>query len=421
MDGTYGTSTHALSRTDGSLQRKDVASLGQVFTPELVVRFMLGGCWNRGRTLEPACGDGIFLKHFPSAVGIELDPRHCPEGALNIDFFSYAESEKFDTVIGNPPYVRRRDIPAATKHLLRQESFDGRSNLYLYFIEKAVRHLKDGGELVFITPRDFLKATSAIPLNRWLYKRGTITHAVELGDTRVFHDAIPNCLIWRYELGNLTHKTYCASIGYGQSLNELPEDWGLKWEQKDFLESGGHLLFSNNSYPLRLCDIASVKVGAVSGADDLFADNTNGNREFVYSATAKTGATRKMIWSNGAPHPCLLPHKDRLIGRRIRNFDDKTWWQWGRGYFVSDCPRVYVNAKTRNKNPFFLHECTHYDGSVLAIFPHNTSIDVQHFRDALNGLDWDELGFVCDGRFIFSQRSLENAPLSDACSIFLPE
>jgi adenine-specific DNA-methyltransferase len=29
----------------------------------------------------------------------------------------------------------------------------------------------------------------------------------------------------------------------------------------------------------------------------------------------------------------------------------------------------------------------------------------------LNDVDWHSLGFVVDGRFIFSQRSLENCPL----------
>ena len=29
----------------------------------------------------------------------------------------------------------------------------------------------------------------------------------------------------------------------------------------------------------------------------------------------------------------------------------------------------------------------------------------------LNRVDWNDKGFVCDGRFIFSQRSLENTLL----------
>ncbi len=97
---------------------RDVAALGQVFTPAPVVRAMLALRRKRGRVLEPSCGDGAFLRHLPGAVGLELDPDHCPPGAQAIDFFAYPEREQFDTIIGNPPYVRFQDIPAATQALI---------------------------------------------------------------------------------------------------------------------------------------------------------------------------------------------------------------------------------------------------------------------------------------------------------------
>jgi len=411
MEISYNSSPLTEEMVNASERPKNVESLGQVFTPDIVVRFMMGGCINGGRVLEPSCGDGAFLKYFSDAVGIELDRHHLPLNALNIDFFSYPISEKFDTIIGNPPYVRYQDIPAETKSHLSATLFDGRSNLYLFFIEKAIRHLQHRGELIFITPRDFLKATSAVKLNRWLYERGTITHSIELGDTRIFPDAVPNCLIWRFELGNFSRKTYCASLDSGRPLSQLSESWDLNWEEKNFVECGGHLLFTKASSSLRLSDIASVKVGAVSGADDLYVDPANGTRDFVCSSTAKTGETRRMIWSPEKPHPALKPHRERLIQRLIRRFDETNWWKWGRGYHLSNEPRLYVNSKTRNETPFFRHNCVHYDGSVLAIFPKNLAIDLDQFCKALNEVDWRELGFVCDGRFIFSQRSLENAPL----------
>ena len=219
----------------------DISTLGQVFTPEPVVRCMLRLRQNAGRALEPSCGDGAFLTHLHNAVGIELDARQSPPGALNMDFFAYPESEKFDSVIGNPPYVRYQDISPATRALLRQDGFDGRSNLYLFFIEKCVHHLAPGGELIFITPRDFLKSTSARQLNIWLHERGTITHAIELGDARVFADALPNCLIWRYELGNLSHNTAWARIGQGDDLAASLES--PPWQYRHFSECAGHLLF----------------------------------------------------------------------------------------------------------------------------------------------------------------------------------
>ncbi len=396
-------------------------SLGQVFTPESVVRCMLRLRQNTGRVLEPSCGDGAFLKHLRHAVGIELDPRQCPPEALNTDFFAYPESEKFDTVIGNPPYVRYRDIGATTRKLLRQDGFDGRSNLYLFFIEKCVRHLAPGGELIFITPRDFLKATSARRLNRWLHERGTITHAIELGDARVFADALPNCLIWRYELGNLSHNTAWAHISQSDKLAHILEY--PPWQYRHFAECAGHLLFSHHDYTLNLRALASVKVGAVSGADEVYVSEEAGTLDFVSSSTLRSGRTRRMVWCEPGEGPpdALLPHRDRLLARRIRKFDESNWWHWGRGFPRGDAPRIYVNAKTRQPKPFFLHPCTHFDGAVLGVFPHRPDVDLAALCAALNAVDWGDLGFVCDGRFLFSQRSLENAPLPDSFRQFLPE
>ncbi len=392
---------------------RDVAALGQVFTPDAVVQAMLRLRRNHARTLEPACGDGAFLRHLPGAVGIEFDAAHCPPGALNLDFFAYPIGEQFDTIIGNPPYVRFQDIPAATRKLLVAEHFDGRSNLYLFFIEKCLRHLAPGGELIFITPRDFLKVTSAVKLNRLLFASGSITDAIELGDARVFDDAVPNCLIWRFEKGRFDREMRHAEIGIADPL--APALAAPRWQTRHLIECAGHLMFARGDYPLRLSDVAFVKVGAVSGADDLYADAVAGNRDFVCSSTVRTGETRRMLWvaPEDPPPPALEPHKGRLIARRVQPFDESNWWHWGRGYYQSERPRVYVNGRTRAPKPFFLHDCPHYDGSVLAVFPRRDDVDAAALRDALNAIDWADLGFVCDGRFLFSQRSLENAPLPE--------
>ena len=407
-----------------ALGLRDVAALGQIFTPEAVVRAMLALRRNHGRVLEPSCGDGAFLRHLPGAVGLELDPDHCPPGAKAIDFFAYPEREQFDTIIGNPPYVRFQDIPPATQALIARGRYgaclDKRANLYLFFIDKCLRHLKPGGELIFITPRDFLKATSAVKLNRLLFEAGSITDAIELGDARVFPDAVPNCLIWRFEKGCSERSLRYCEIGVGDDLAAALA--APAWEARHFIECAGHLMFARGDYPLRLSDVAFVKVGAVSGADELYTDLLQGNREFVCSSTVSTGQTRRMIFSEPgerAPH-ALLPHKARLLQRKVTKFDESNWWMWGRLHYRSTQPRVYVNGKTRVAKPFFVHPCNDYDGAVMAVFPSRADVDIAAFRDALNAVDWADLGFVCDGRFLFTQRSLENAPLPADFERFLP-
>lgn len=388
----------------GSLKNNhtlNIVELGQVFTPQTIVADMLALRKNFGTALEPSCGDGAFLQNINPIIGIEIDKKFNQNNVLNMDFFDYSLNNKFDTIIGNPPYVRYQDILTSTKNKLTSYSqlFDKRTNLYLFFIYKSILHLNDGGELIFITPRDFLKSTSAIKLNEFIYQNGTITDFIDLGDAKIFQNAQPNCAIWRFEKNNFKRNTNII---------------------KEFSCVNGQLLFTDNRYTIKFSDLFFVKVGAVSGCDEIFVNEEWGNLDFVYSKTAQTGKTRKMIYNQNIPY--LLPFKDKLIKRKIRHFNQTNWYCWGRDYYKSNAPRIYVNTKTRNKKPFFTHSCTNYDGSVLAIFPKfNCNLQtLNKIIDELNNVHWQELGFVCDGRFLFSQKSLENCVLPKTFQQFLP-
>ncbi len=366
----------------------DIEQLGQVFTPFSLVEKMLRLRRNRGRILEPSAGNGSFLSQLgKDAVGIEIDKELIQDRrVIASDFFAYSTDNKFNTIIGNPPYVRYQDIRRETKALLPMEGFDKRSNLYLFFIAKCMEHLAPGGELIFITPRNFLKSTNARELNRKLYEQGSITHYYELGDNSLFAKYSPNCAVWRWEKGRRDRNTKT----------------GGKFRYKN-----GQLWFGDASHA-RLGDYFAVKVGAVSGADRIFTNDKRGCTDFVCSITVKNGTTRRMIYNR--KDRSLEKHKQVLMNRRIRRFDATNWWQWGRKYYRKEGWRIYVNCKTRNNSPFFTSKISAYDGSVLAIFP-KTDIDVHKAAEKLNRVSWEKLGFVCDGRFLFTQKSLENAPL----------
>ncbi len=370
----------------------DVKNYGQVWINQETVDLMLSLCKNKGRTLEPSCGNGTFSNLIPNCVAIELDKKVAPDYALNMDFFDYPIGEKFDTIIGNPPYVRYQDILPETKEKLDMMLFDKRSNLYLFFIEKCIKQLNKNGELIFIVPRELLKATSAKELNEFIFKEGTITDFYDLGDKKIFKNACPNTIIFRFEKHNFNR-----TLSDGRKFNVI----------------NGQIIFAKENYIVPFNKCFMVKVGAVSGADKIFASK-NGNQEFICSSTYKTGKTKRMFFNSYNEE--LLPYKDELINRKIKKFSEDTWFNWGRDYYHSDNPRIYVNQKTRNISPFFYHNCKAYDGSILAIFPLNTSLNKEELislTNELNKVNWEELGFVCDGRFLFSQQSLEN--------IYLPE
>ncbi len=368
--------------------------LGQFFTPPNVVKKMLGLRENNGSILEPSCGDGAFLKQLEEhAVGVEVDRTVIRDSRVIFgDFLSYPLRNKFDTIIGNPPYVRYEDILHPTKALLDYRFLDKRSNLYLFFISKCIDHLNDNGEIIFITPRDFLKLTSARYLNEILYQKGSMTHYYELGDKKIFKGATPNCAIWRWEKGR-TDRSMVTSGTFQCRSGQIM-----------FNESNASDIFYTT-----LGDYFDIKVGACSGADDIFIDKEHGCTDMVYSGTAGTGKTRKVIYNR--KDDSLLKHKKKLIERGGKEFNESNWWEWCRVFHKRSGKRIYVNTKTRNMKPFFVSDVEAYDGSVLALFPRG-SIDIDEACEKLNNTDWDKLGFLCGGRLLFAQKSLVNIPIT---------
>lgn len=376
-----------------------IKNLGQVYTPEKIVDFMLSLKQNTGNVLEPSAGKGAFTSKLTNCIGIEIDSDgFFDENHINMDFFDYDTDNKFDTIIGNPPYVDFKSISNSTLEKIQSidylSGFDHRTNLYIHFISKALHHLNDGGELIFITPRAFIKATSASRLNRMMFEEGTITDWYEYGDENVFNGYNPNVVIWRFQKGNYDRIT---------KTNK-----GLK----KFISNSGQISFIGKDYNLKFNELFFVKVGAASGLDEVFI-HEEGNKDFVCSYTKSKGDLKRMYYN--VRNPYINSHKKELLKRRIKSFNETNWWQWGRGVYESNQDRVYVNCKTRDDNPFFLNDSKYYDGSILGIFP-KYNIDIEKAKEMLNDVDWDDLGFKVGERYVFSQRSLENCYLPDKFS-----
>jgi len=370
---------------------KNKVQLGQVFTSDELRDKAISMIKNDGSILEPSCGNGVFINKLSNKniIGIEIDSKYCPDNCLNIDFFDY-ELKKFDTIIGNPPYVKYNNILSETKSKIKYDIFDKRTNLYLFFIYKSFLHLKENGEIIFITPPNFLKNTSAIKLNKILYDNGTITDYYEYNDKKIFNNADVNVAIWRYEKNNFNRITNINGV------------------YKKFQYMNGQLLFSNQKLNIKLSDLFLIKVGGVSGMDNIFS-NENGNKEFVCSYTRKTNKLKKMYYNYKDSY--IESMKDILMQRKIKKFDETNYWKWGRDFYHSDKKRIYVNCKTRIDKPFFIHECTNYDGSILALIVKNDSIDIEKFKNILNNLDWSDLGFKQGNKYIFTQKTLSNLQL----------
>ncbi|MEI6178422.1 MAG: Eco57I restriction-modification methylase domain-containing protein [Verrucomicrobiota bacterium] len=96
----------------------------------------------------------------------------------------------FDCVVGNPPYVRQESIKEMKVYLSR--TYEGASNtadLYAYFLEKAVRLLRDRGIASYVVSSSFLKAAFATSLRHTLKKHAAVVQLTDFGGLPVFESA----------------------------------------------------------------------------------------------------------------------------------------------------------------------------------------------------------------------------------------
>jgi type I restriction-modification system DNA methylase subunit len=130
-------------------------------------------------------------------IGAPRQPRRARKAArlegepcATISIGQVMGSGGFDVVIGNPPYVRQESISQFKGYFqTHYKSFDGVADLYVYFMEKGLRLLREGGYYSIIVSSSFLRTNFAEPLRAFLKKAAAPLRIVDFGGLAVFENA----------------------------------------------------------------------------------------------------------------------------------------------------------------------------------------------------------------------------------------
>lgn len=119
------------------------------------------------------------------------DKEYAGDKAFNWEQeFPQVFPEKFDIVIGNPPYVRQEKIKEIKPYLKQHyETYTGVADLYVYFFEKGLHVLKKEGYLGYISSNKFTKANYGKQLRKYILKNTVFEKYVDHTWDKIFESA----------------------------------------------------------------------------------------------------------------------------------------------------------------------------------------------------------------------------------------
>jgi len=110
---------------------------------------------------------------------------------INVNILEYRNFDRFDFVVGNPPYLFLRDISTDNKLLIEQGNFKtirGQYDYYQIFIELGINILKEKGLLGYIVPDSLLALSNRKLIRKFIFNKTKIRELYYIGPS--FEDPI---------------------------------------------------------------------------------------------------------------------------------------------------------------------------------------------------------------------------------------
>ena len=352
---------------------------------------------------------------------MEIDDSLPPISPLHIiaDFLTLNDSRlspSYSTILGNPPFVRTK-----------------KGNLTIDFTEKCFRLLSPGGELIFIVPSDFFKLTSASSLLHRMMQEGTFTHVFHPHNEKLFENATVDVLLFRYE----KRKNLPADedVPIDTLYNDIP---------KRIRETHGLITFHEKVAPTLVPSIVPsivpstvptlvpstvpsildpplfstffhIFVGMATGKEKVYKHAELGNFDLL---VAENKIEKYIFVNNEFPIPQrpdinahLTEHKDSLLSRKIRKFNESNWFQWGAPRNYAQITNllgrrcIYIYTLTRKEIVAFQSTVQYFGGNLILLVPKNDTIILENTVAYLNSDEFKK-NFLFSGRFKIGHRQV---------------
>ncbi|MBR4315250.1 MAG: Eco57I restriction-modification methylase domain-containing protein [Lachnospiraceae bacterium] len=334
-----------------------------------------------------------------------------------MSFLSVPVSEKYDVVIGNPPYIRWKNLEEELKKELESNSlwnkyFNSLCDYLFIFILKSIEHLENNGELIFICTEYWMNTTHSVTLRNYMCQNGYFTEIYHFKEAPLFEKVTASFIIFKFvkskeKKDTITLYQYNKEKGlptkeelYSRScFNKISiphfcvnSRWRLATKEvqeklNKFENSCSKLnntIFKEENDLYRIGDYCDIGNGMVSGLDSAFqisdTDNLNTDEQGVLIDVYKakdlnsyinTGVTKYIFiqenikeeeFEKKYPHfvEHFKPNREKLAWRYSYNRIIPYWefvFPRNQKLFERKEPRIFIPCKERISNKNYFRFC----------------------------------------------------------------
>lgn len=260
--------------------------------------------------LEPSCGDGVFIDALcdmlmvnqlnnVTAIEIEQDEVKKLNNRLNQfekiqifnqDFFDYYKKEsgnKFDLILGNPPYIRYQYLEEKQRMLMSDilvsqgMKSNKLVNTWVGFMVACVNLLSDNGKIAFVVPAEILQVAYAEDLRLFLANHLSKITLITFEEL-VFPDIEQEVVVFVGEKGNEEKGIRIIELNNLEDLKDFDIDTNgfqklqhvhEKWT-KYFTDNNENEIIAkirDDNHFQKLSDVAVINVGITTGNNKYFS------------------------------------------------------------------------------------------------------------------------------------------------------
>lgn len=280
----------------------------------------------------------------------------------NNDFLKEDVQNRYDFIIGNPPYITYHDMDDSQREFLKK-SFstcnNGRFDYCYAFIEASLKTLKNRGKMVYLVPCSIMTNKFAGDLRVKLSKY--ITEIYDYRTIKIFSQALTSSVIIVCE--NLTNK---SDLKY----HLVKENTIFEIERKKLTDAKWSVTRDDNNIGIKFSDFFEVKNSVATLLNEAFIFKEYERRDDYYiideykieEELVKDAASIKSLSRGENSYKIIFPYRiedgkrkdysenefeDRFPGavRYLKQFKDKLkkrkkdkntlWFQYGRSQAIT--------------------------------------------------------------------------------------